>query len=141
MKTHWHIAGLSALATVLVLSVPFGKRAAEAVTNSKAATGLYVSLTDIGTTLIVQLGTNGNYQVHAEDRASRSRLSQEGHWKWDGRRQEFLLTPTNTVAFPYEFRRLRVDPRQSQMLQWIPLRSSGGAGGVIDYVRFKRKSD
>ncbi len=145
MKVQWPIPSvLLSVVSVLFVSVHRDGLAAEAASKSKPPTGLYVSVTDIPATFIVRLSTNGTYQLRAESQRSPvSSQRQEGHWKWDGQRQEFLLIPTtNAVPFLYEFRRLRVDPRQSDTLQWIPLRTGGAAGGgVIDYVRFRREDE
>ncbi len=130
-------AAISLMAVAGPLSVLFVAKclAADAVTNAEVPTGLYVSVIDVAP-LTVRLGTNGNYEVRSE------RSTQRGTWKWDARRQEFLLAPTtNGVAFPYEFRRLRRDPRDPSMLQWLPLHGDGAGPGVIDYVRFKRQGE
>ena len=125
------LAGVS----VLILSISH----AEVNVKTNAPTGLYASVTDIPDRFIVQLSTNGDYQVYTTGLRTNS---QRGRWKWDDKGQEFFLTPsTNSVAFSYEFRRLRVDPDQADTLQWIPLHGVGATAGAIDYVRFKRKDE
>jgi hypothetical protein len=121
--------------SLLVFTV-CGSLAAETSTNSNAPTGLYVS--EIGPSwFIVRLNTNQEYQVYSTPFTN----IQEGRWKWDAKRQEFLLTPvTNTNSFGLEFRRLRVAPHESDTLQWIPL-GGGAAPGAIDYIRFKRQRE
>lgn len=144
MKIRSHITvGLLAVGSALLLSVGSDGLAAEPSINSKPPTGLYVSVTGISPNLIVRLGANGDYEVRPNSRAAIGNQSQHGYWKWDARRKEFLLSPMdNPVSFPYEFRRLRVDPNQSDTLQWIPLQSGAPVGaGVIDYVRFKREKE
>ena len=107
--------------------------------KSAAPTGLYVSAPSIPFTFVLRLETNGTYQVRAESPGPAG--TQNGTWKWNVQRQEFLLTPsTSSKDFPYEFRRLRADQRQSDTLQWVPLHGSGAAPGAIDYVKFKRSS-
>jgi len=108
-------------------------------TNATAPTGLYVSLSDRPERFVIDLKTNGVYTVLATGFQTNI---QSGVWRWDEMRRQFLLTPgTNSSAFEYELRVLRVDPRQAHTLQWIPLRGVGTSAGVIEYVRFKRKED
>lgn len=130
----------SAVLVIVVTAMVFfsgyhGARAESAA--GPVPTGLYVSTIDVPVTFSVRLSTNGTYEVRTAQGAQR----EAGRWRWDQMRKEFLLTPTNSVAFQYEFRRLRVDPQEPETLQWIPQQSTGGAGGATDYVRFKRKND
>jgi hypothetical protein len=68
--------------------------------------------------------------------------SQTGVWRWESARRQFSLTPSkNGSAFEYQLRVLRVDPRQPQTLQWIPLGGIGRMSGAVDYIRFKRKGE
>ena len=140
--------GSVSLLTALVSLVSWTRAAAQTNTEealkSKAPTGLFVSATSLHITFTVRLETNGYYQVRAESGSPIGIQEQQGTWNWNALKQEFLLTPgTNSGAFHYEFRRLRVDRQEPDMLQWIPLRSAGGTGGfvdgAIDYVKFKRK--
>ena len=131
---------LRLIITISVLTMGFiglfdHARAAEAA-QTNAPTGLYISLLDIPERFTVDLKTNGVYSVLA---AGVRTNSQTGVWKWDDVRRQFLLTPRTNSAFGYQLRVLRVDPRQPETLQWIPLGAFGQAGGAIDYVRFKRK--
>jgi hypothetical protein len=122
------LAGMS----VFALSVA----RAEVSAGTNAPTGLYSSVLDIPERFILQLSTNGDYQVYTTGSPANR---QHGRWKWDDKRREFLLTPaTNSAAFVYEFRRLRVDPHQPDKLQWIPLHGVYASEGAIDYLRFKR---
>lgn len=108
-------------------------------THTNAPTGVYVSLSAIPERFTVELKTNGVYSVSVTGLRTNS---QAGVWKWDALRQQFSLTPrTKGGAFDYQLRVLRVDPRQSETLQWIPLGGIGQASGAIDYVRFKRKDE
>jgi hypothetical protein len=140
--------GSVSLLTALVSLVSCMRAAAQTNTEealkSKAPTGLYVSGTPTSITFTARLETNGNYQVSAELGSPIGSQKQEGTWKWNALKQEFLLTPrTNNGAFRYELRRLRVDKQEPDTLQWIPLRGVGGPGGAvegaIDYIKFKRK--
>ena len=115
--------------------------------HTNAPTGVYVSLSDIPAQFTVELKTNGVYSVFATGIRTNS---QTGVWRWDALRRQFSLTPsTNGGTFDYQFRVLRVDQREPEILQWIPLgrsgQASGGgisqASGTIDYVRFKRKGE
>jgi hypothetical protein len=122
---------------VLLLVSCHSSLAADAGTITNAPTGIYESLMDMPK-FTVQLITNGDYQVRTTALGANS---QQGRWKWNDKRQEFLLTPaTNGAPFRYEFRRLRVDPREPDTLQWIPSQRVSGEAGAIDYIRFKRKS-
>ncbi len=107
--------------------------------HSEAPMGHYVSASSIPFTFIVRLETNGNYEVRAESPGPTG--SQNGRWTWNTERQEFLLTPsTNSGDFPYEFRLLRADKRESDALQWMPSHGLGTPAGAIDCVKFKRRN-
>ena len=140
--------GSVSLLTALVSLVSWTRAAAQTNTEealkSKAPTGLFVSAASLSITFTVRLETNGYYQVRAESGSPIGSQEQEGTWNWNALKQEFLLTPgTNSGAFHYEFRRLRVNRQEADTLQWIPLRSIGGLGalvdGATDYIKFKRK--
>ena len=108
-------------------------------THTNAPTGVYVSLSDIPERFTVALKTNGVYSVFATGLRTNS---QTGVWRWDALKRQFSLTPTtNGGTFDYQLRVLRVDQRQPEILQWIPLGGIGQASGAIDYVRFKRKDE
>ena len=134
---------VSALALFLSCGELSAQTNSEDAPRIKAPTGVYVSGTFLPANFIVNLQTNGEYEVRAESSALLPRQVQRGKWNWDERRREFLLTPsTNRADFHYLFRRLRVDRREPDTLQWIPLRSGiTTGGGAIDYVRFKRKTE
>lgn len=104
--------------------------------ETNAPTGVYVSLSSMPERITIDLKTNGLYTVLA---MGLNTNSQTGVWKWDEAKRQFSLTPNTNSVFPYELRVLRVDPRQSDTLQWIPLKGIGSASGAIDFVRFKRK--
>jgi hypothetical protein len=115
---------------------------AEATDKTSPPTGRYVSLMDIPCKFIVHLKTNQTYLIRTAGKILPRPESQEGKWKWDGSRQEFSLNPdTNSPAFTYSIRRLRVDPRQEDTLQWIPFDSYKNGEGTIDYIRFKRQRE
>lgn len=123
---------------VSLLLIPHSGSAAEASAPTNAPTGLYVSVTEVPDRFIVRLSTNSEYEVHTALLTN----CQQGHWKWDDKRREFSLTPsTNTNSFGWEFRRLRVDPRQPDTLEWVPVGGIGRSRGAIDYIRFKRKNE
>jgi len=111
--------------------------------KSSTPTGVYVSAIDVGTRFTVRLDDSGDYLVRTESTESLPPLesqSQRGRWAWNEQRQEFLLTPdANNGGFGFEFRRLRVDERETDTLQWIPLHGVGASAGAIDYVRLKRQ--
>jgi hypothetical protein len=138
MKLRRDIAStLLAILSVWLLGIAHISFATETTSNTNAPTGLYVSLSDLPERFVVDLKTNGAYTVLS---TGMSTNSQSGVWKWDDAKREFRLTPgTNGGAFSYELRVLRIDPRQPDTLQWIPLHGIGTATGAIDYVRFKRK--
>lgn len=123
-------------------------RAPENQTRSKAGftstapTGVYASTTPVGG-FTLRLETGGGYQVLAESPSGASTLSEKGRWAWNDAAHEFLLTPNPTSAggFNFEFRRLRVDLKDPDTLQRIPLHGAGAVGGTIDYVRLKRSGD
>lgn len=111
--------------------------AAEANGNTNAPTGRYASISDLPEQFVVQFNTNGTYKVQTTGLRTNS---QSGVWRWDDKKLQFQLTPTtNSTRFEYEFRQLRVDPRQPDTLQWIPVHNIGASGGALDYVRLKRK--
>ena len=131
-------AGLQ-IAIALLLSLTHVGFAAGTNGDTNAPTGLYASVSDLPERFVVQLSTNGTYKVHATGLRTNS---QSGVWKWDDKRQQFLLTPDpNNSSFSYEFRRLRVDQRQPDTLQWLPLHGTVTMEGAIDYVRLKRKDE
>jgi hypothetical protein len=107
--------------------------------DTNAPIGRYVSVGDLPAKFTLHFNADGSYEVQTTGlRTNR----QQGSWKWDGARQEFALTPaTNSVAFPYEFRRLRVDAREPETLQWLPLPGIGvgAVSGAVEYKRFRRK--
>jgi hypothetical protein len=109
-------------------------------TNTNAPIGRYISIGDQSAKFTLRLNADGNYEVLA---TGLSTNRQQGSWKWDGARQEFALTPaTNSVAFPYELRRLRVDAREPETLQWLPVNGMGvEVSGAVQYKRFKRKEE
>ena len=87
----------------------------------------------------MQFNTNGTYVVQTTGLRTNS---QSGVWNWDDKRQLFQLTPTtNSTRFVYDFRQLRVDPRQPDTLQWLPLHGAAAMAGTVDYVRLKRKDE
>jgi hypothetical protein len=144
------VCGSVSLLTALVSLVSCIRAAAQTNTeealDSKVPTGLYASGTSTFTTFTLRLETNGNYQVLAELGRPIGSQKQEGTWRWNALKHEFLLKPTtNKGAFNFEFHRLRVDKQETNTLQWIPLRGVGGPGGAvegaIDYIRFKRKAE
>jgi hypothetical protein len=109
--------------------------------HTNAPIGRYVSVGDLPAKFTLHLNADGNYEVQVTGLLTNR---QQGSWKWNGARQEFALTPdTNSVVFPYEFRRLRVDPREPETLQWLPLHGigAGAVSGAIDYKRFRRKDE
>ena len=131
---------LRLIIVILVLTVgliePVERASAEPV-QTNAPTGVYVSLSDIPERFTVDLKTNGVYSALATGLRTNS---QTGVWRWDEVGRRFLLTPsTNGGTLGYQLRVLRVDPRQPETLQWIPLGGIGQAAGAIEYVRFKRK--
>ena len=130
------------LYTILVFSflVNVPSAIADGVSSkTNAPTGVYASLSAAPERFTVELQTNGIYTVLVTGLMSTNR--QSGTWSWDGVKRQFSLKPnTNGGAFLYELRLLRLDPRQPDTLQWIPLQGIGSAG-AIDYVRFKRKNE
>ena len=125
---------------ISVLAFGFiGLVAAAGETHTNAPTGVYVSLSDRPERFTVELRSNGVYSVLATGLRTNS---QTGVWRWDALKRQFSLTPsTNGGTFDYQFRVLRVDKRQPETLQWIPLGGIGQASGAIDYVRFKKKDE
>ena len=127
---------------LLILCLPSAAQTnSETAPLPKAPTGIYVSVTDIGVALTVNITTNSDYQVTAESPGNVPKpKTQQGKWRWDANLREFLLTPaTNSTDFPYQFRRLRVAPDSPDTLQWLPLRGADASSGAIDFVRFERK--
>ena len=109
--------------------------------NTNAPIERYVSVGDVPAKFTLHLNADGNYEVQTTGLLTNR---QQGSWKWDGARQEFALTPaTNSVAFPYEFRRLCVHAREPETLQWLPLHGIGvgAVSGAIEYKRFRRKDE
>jgi hypothetical protein len=135
MKTRRNIVVVLLLAWAVSSAALFAAENA----NTNAPIGRYVSVGDVPAKFTLHFNADGSYEVQTTGlRTNRQR----GSWKWDGARQEFALTPaTNSVAFPYEVRRLRVDAREPETLQWLPLHGidAGAASGAIDYKRFRRK--
>jgi hypothetical protein len=135
MKTRRNIVVVLLLAWAVSSATLFAAENA----NTNAPIGRYVSVGDVPAKITLHFNADGSYEVQTTGlRTNR----QQGSWKWDGARQEFALTPaTNSVAFPYEVRRLRVDAREPETLQWLPLHGIGvgAASGAIDYKRFRRK--
>jgi hypothetical protein len=135
MKTRRNIVVVLLLAWAVSSATLFAAENA----NTNAPIGRYVSVGDVPAKFTLHFNADGSYEVQTTGlRTNR----QQGSWKWDGARQEFALTPaTNSVAFPYEVRRLRVDAREPETLQWLPLHGIGvgAASGAIDYKRFRRK--
>jgi len=109
--------------------------------QTNAPTGVYVSLTFFPQRLTVELKTNGVYSAFETSTNSQSTNSQTGVWRRDALRRQFSLTPSTNGGTFDQLRILRVDPRETNTLQWIPLGRVGGGGGAIDYVRFKRKDE
>ena len=102
--------------------------------QTNAPTGTYATGAPVRLTL--HLGTNGTYEVQAQHFDGQ----QQGTWKWDSKQREFRFKPT-PGKFPFDLRRLRVDPDDPHCLQWIPVTTVGGGAGAIDYVRFIRQKD
>ena len=112
--------------------------AVEMTAATNAPTGLYVAVLN-AERFTVDLKTNGVYRVEV---AGIRTNSQTGVWKWDEERRQFSLTSnTNSTAFPYRLRVLRVDRREPDTLQWIPALGTGTVAGAIDYIRFRRKRE
>jgi hypothetical protein len=108
-------------------------------------TGLYTLDTDLGRRRFdIQIDDVGDYQITSdfEIKGQRKyRQAQRGRWKWNQERSEFLLTPDPASgSLDFAFRRLRLDDRKSDTLQWLPLEPDTGGPGTIDYIRFRREN-
>ena len=108
-----------------------------------APIGFYTLATDLGYHYItISLDGTGDYQVTSAligfNKFSRT---QRGRWTWNQQREEFLLTPDPASEdLGYEFRRLRLDDRDPDTLQWLPFNDLKGSPGASDYIRFRREN-
>ena len=109
------------------------------VPKGKPPTGLYASVAEISPKLTMNFGTNGEYQVEIGPCGPLGCLSQKGKWKWEERQREFLLTPIAPVyLWHFEFRRFRVDKRETDTLEWVSPDGEGNVLGMYKSIRFKR---
>ena len=106
--------------------------AAQSETNAPTGTYSTTSLVEIK----LHIRTNGIYEAQCD------RGTQRGRWTWDSKQRELQLTPA-TGEFPYSLRRLRVDKREPDCLQWLPFSRGRGFSweGALDYVRFRHQKE
>jgi hypothetical protein len=128
---------VSALCLLLVLSgcsSPAPHTAAKVAEPTPPA-GNYVSeLFSMG----LRLEAGGSYAVKSD--ALGRHTEERGDWTWNEQHREFLLERTSG-DFQFALRRLRVDDRDPDRVQWIVPLSMDDFVGVIDYVSFKRQKE
>ena len=127
------------LSLLLPVTAPFDLVAqTHNAAQPKAPTGVYVSVKEIIPTFTMRIATNGNYQVDVGACGPMGCPSLEGTWKWDSQRQEFLLDSAG-YHWNFEFRRVVVNQREPDTLEWVAREGTGNVLGAYERIKFKRR--